>query len=1103
MRRTLTFIVVVALSAAVARSATPSVNPSRTLTLITGDRVTISAGKPAAVSVHPRKGRERMQFLSHFVKLNESGIEHYYVIPADAVPLIASGLLDRQLFDVTEQLESKYDDASRDTVPLIVTYHVQPGLSASAATLAGTTLTRELFTINGLAANARKRDTGPLWDSLAPAESASTNLAAAGGTIKKIWLDRLIKPVLDQSVPLIGAPAAWARGYQGNGVRVAVADSGVDATHPDLAGKIVAQRNFTPESGDDLVGHGTHVASIIAGSGAASGGKYRGVAPGAELISAKVCQVFGCELSAVIDGIQWAVTEAGAKIVNLSLSGPDDPAIDPLEEAVNALTESHGALFVIAVGNSGNLAFTVESPGSTQAALTVGAVNRKDEVARFSGRGPAISDRGIKPDITAPGVAIVAARGADTALGKPVSDSYTAVSGTSMATPHVAGAAALLAQLHPDYGAAQLKSALIGSARPAPNVSIFDQGAGRVDIAAAFANPLTAEPASLSFGTARYPHDDDAVLKRVVTYRNAGTTTITLALKTEITVLGGGTPSAGVFSLDRKSLRLGPGASGSVTLTVDTHKETLNGVYGGRIVALGDGASMSTPLSIEREFESYDIQLTHIDRQGLLTSIYQTLLVPVDVPPLTLRTPFVAFGPPETTVRLRAGRYGIVSNQVLPDNVLLLKPLQVIDGPLSLTFDARQASPITLKPPTSSAEQFFTAYGVQVPTSYGLFGLDTTFSPPAPIYGVTLGPPVPGVISHITAQWTDEVQSSAAESAPFYGAVWARNGQFLQGPTLAVKPEQQALVRAQFGSAFSEIKSGFALIAPNIGDASYAFAGGLPTTLPSRRTEHYFSTGAEITWFNGLLLDAPQPFQLVTGRNTYRPQQVHAARWNEPPFGPGFPANAGYPVRVANLILLQPPLWSDRGGHAGFSGSGTNVTVALYREGEKIGEADNVAVVFEVPAERATYRAECSGTNYAFGLSSRVSGAWTFTSEHVNDETAQTLPLMSVSFEPRLNERGQAPRGVNFEVPVSVRQVGKHGPVVARSLIVDVSYDDGATWQRVNTRRDGEQWIAALKHPKQKDFVSLRASARDYSTNAVEQTIIRAYALAERSRNAP
>jgi hypothetical protein len=208
-------------------------------------------------------------------------------------------------------------------------------------------------------------------------------------------------------------------------------------------------------------------------------------------------------------------------------------------------------------------------------------------------------------------------------------------------------------------------------------------------------------------------------------------------------------------------------------------------------------------------------------------------------------------------------------------------------------------------------------------------------------------------------------------------------------------------------------------------------------------------------------------------------------------------------VRIADLILLQPPLWGDRGGHAGFSVSGTNVTIALYRENEKVGEADNFAVLFEVPPERATYRAECSGTNDAFGLSSRVSSIWTFESEHVDGEKNQQLPFMSVSFEPHLNERGQAPRGVNFEMPVSVRQVGKLGPIAARSLTVDVSYDDGTTWQRVHTRRQGERWIAALKHPKHGDFVSLKASARDFSTNAVEQTIIRAYALTERPRSTP
>ncbi|MFM9442669.1 S8 family peptidase [Streptomyces acidiscabies] len=282
--------------------------------------------------------------------------------------------------------------------------------------------------------------------------------------VEKIWLDGKAEAALDRSTSQIGAPRAWAVGYDGKGVKVAVLDTGVDGTHPDLRGRVDAAKNFS-EAADtvDRVGHGTHVAATVAGSGAHSGGKYKGVAPGARLISAKVLDDtgFGAD-SGIIAGAQWAVAQ-GAKVINLSLGSPDSPGDNPLEQAVNELSASSGALFVIAAG-------TVGSPGSAAAALTVGAVDRTDAMADFSSRGPT-ADGALKPDLTAPGVGIVAAKAAEGTEGDPAADGYVSMSGTSMATPHVAGAAAILAQRHPDWTGERIKAALTASAEPTPGLS--------------------------------------------------------------------------------------------------------------------------------------------------------------------------------------------------------------------------------------------------------------------------------------------------------------------------------------------------------------------------------------------------------------------------------------------------------------------------------------------------------------------------------------------------------------------------------------------------------------------------------------------------------
>jgi subtilisin family serine protease len=255
---------------------------------------------------------------------------------------------------------------------------------------------------------------------------------------------------LAESTAQIGAPEVWASGDTGAGVTVAVLDTGIDATHPDLAGRIGATSVFVPGSDIvDRIGHGTHVASTIVGTGAASNGAERGVAPGATVDVGKVLGDDGNgQDSWVLAGMQWAAVDAGAKIISMSLGSPDPTdGSDPLSQAVDTLSAQTGALFVIAAGNAGAPG-TVAAPGAAAAALTVGAVDRDDQLAGFSSQGPRLGDEAIKPEVTAPGVDILAARSQFAPEG---SGPYLTLSGTSMATPHVAGAAALLLGRHPDW----------------------------------------------------------------------------------------------------------------------------------------------------------------------------------------------------------------------------------------------------------------------------------------------------------------------------------------------------------------------------------------------------------------------------------------------------------------------------------------------------------------------------------------------------------------------------------------------------------------------------------------------------------------------------
>src|SRR5262249_39405559 len=154
--------------------------------------------------------------------------------------------------------------------------------------------------------------------------------------------------------------------------------------------------------------------------------------------------------------------------MSLGTPWPTD-GTDPMSRAVNRLTRESGALFVVAAGNSGPGEQTIGSPGAANLALTVGAVDKQDQPAWFSSRGPRFGDGAIKPEITAPGVDIVAARAAGTSLGNLLDEYYTSLDGTSMATPHVAGAAAILVEQHPRWSAARLKARLVSTSKTLPH----------------------------------------------------------------------------------------------------------------------------------------------------------------------------------------------------------------------------------------------------------------------------------------------------------------------------------------------------------------------------------------------------------------------------------------------------------------------------------------------------------------------------------------------------------------------------------------------------------------------------------------------------------
>ncbi|MFD4835062.1 S8 family serine peptidase [Streptomyces uncialis] len=1068
------------------RSAPTGLAPERGVPLITGDRVLLD-DRGRVLTVERAPGRERIAVET----VRRGG--RTYVVPADARRLIDTGRLDRRLFDVTERARDVYRDLHGDGLRVIVRYR-DTGRSAAARTAVraadGIRLERTLRMLGADALTVPDKGTPAFWDTLTD-QGADGHRATAPG-IDRVWLDAVNKAALDRSVPKVGAPAAWQAGYDGTGVRIAVLDTGIDATHPDLADRLIAERNFSDEpDAQDRLGHGTHVASIALGTGARSGGRNKGVAPGARLLSGKVLNDRGLSPdSMILAGMEWAA-EQGADIVNMSLGLLDTPGVEPQEALVDKLSEERGILFTASAGNAG--AHGPTSPSTAAAALAVGAVDDGDALAEFSGVGRPADGGVIKPDMTGPGVGIVAA--ASSRMGGGGTDGYIALSGTSMAAPHVAGAAALLKQKHPHWTYRELKAALTGSAldggRPA-----FHQGSGRLRVDRAMEQTVLADPGSLDFGTARWPHDDAPPTRRM-TYRNTGTGDVTLDLSVRATGPDGRPAPDGFFSFDRPRLTVPAGGTASVGLTADTRLGgALHGDYSAYTVATYGGRSVSAVAAVHREAESYDVTVVSTGRDGAPAPHHAVALADLsrdsDLPELTHHDPSGT-----VTVRVRTGKY-LLTNTVHTDPLdstkgmdMFVRPDLDVTGDIVVRADARTTRPVTVTVPDPGARPlgaeaaFRLDHGGGPPLSFGwqlpsYEGLRTAH----------LGPELPGdALSQVwTGHWADGPAGQYTVVDHAVGSTFptGRVRHTARGELASVQVGMGASAPGDDGRLVPVAQlprgmgSGWLVVpqkVPGVRTLRLAAPAGTPWLLHYRQFQGEDETGYPVT---------AARYSLGTPRR-YAPGRTYRTTFNTTVHGPWTGDGHGL-FRDGDRLYGTVPLLADGRGHPGSSDL-TGARTALYRDGVLVGAVDEPMSAgngFTVPAGAGRYRLTASVTRdpALARVATRVDASWTFRSRAASGEPVR-LPAATVRFGAAVALDGTAPAGRVRSVPVRVR-----GAVAGvRSLTVAVSYDGGVTW-RERPVRDGR---VSVRNPAAGRGVALRARVADRDGNTATVTVRDAY----------
>ncbi|MFC9386943.1 S8 family peptidase [Streptomyces venezuelae] len=1111
-------------TAAPGEGATADAAPGiTTVTLITGDRIAVGAGSDGrptyTVAPVPGVNRTGVTFA-----LTTVGTDTY-IVPSDVADLTGpASILDRELFNVTKLVAQGFDDTRTDSLPLIV----QRADGGAVNGVPGLDRGRSVGVLGAHAVHLRKSAVGAFGQELADAGTTAAPAAAVKAAkdrgrvaprrqldrgagplagVSRIWLNGKVRTQdLDANLGQVKAPGAWDAGVTGKDVKVAVLDSGIDAGHPDLAGKVDAQVNFTTTpSMTDVVGHGTHVAGTIAGTGAAAGGARKGVAPDARLLIGKVLGDDGSgDLAWTIQGMEWAA-EQGADVVNMSLgAGPTDGS-DPVSQALNEISEEHGTLFVVAAGNTGPGPSTVSTPATADAALAVAAVDSTGAVAPFSSRGPRVGDSGMKPEIAAPGVAITAPKSSAMKATTP-DPRYVSMSGTSMATPHVAGVAALLRQKHPDWSGSRLKAVLMGTAADASG-GLHAVGAGQADAVAALGATIVPDTGKAEF----HLGGSQETSSRTITLTNTGDSPRTLALGTRTT--DSDVPAA-ALTVSPATATVPAGGSVTATVTVDGSKFGMTNLAGAVTVIPDSGSPLALPVSATRT-RWLTVTAKRTDgapgsaafvtvlnqRDGTYTTgtlgASGTARVPIQPGPVSVTA----------TIQETDATGGPISSIVTED---------VTAAASEVVLDAGTAVPIGAQVNGSTREEMalfhlfrynndartYTSNGLLAGGAYGAIERGQLRISP------TDGDQPAGSVG-LDEHWVladADSSNSAGDATRIFDLVYHRDTVPAEPVHRLDQEDVKRLARVDTDiHSLNEDAHRNQLATTVVGP----HVNGLNTVTPSyvraplRQTRYTSTDGLQWTkqgWHIDMVADGGSlSANLIGPRKTYEPGRRYSESFWGGPLG-----STGKATLTGGTLSTSFTGMVDSGGHTGswaeFTVPAQSTSYARLFRNDVLVRSGSLSAVTVDGTDPARYRIERGDDSKSvFPMGGRVFTTWTTEPVAASGTTAVGLPLLNLGWHGRdLDLANRATAGQDTTIDVrAVSAALDPADRTAAGAHASYTVDGGATWTPVDVRtldRSGGYRFSVPGHALTSGtWIGLRFGAEDAAGNSVEQTLLRAF----------